>query len=56
MKDEGRPVDPRHSCADFRRGAWSLEEEPAVCESCEFFDENRSCCRKAPAERSDYLE
>ena len=39
MKDEGRPVKAQHSCADFRHGSWSLEEEPAVCENCEYYDE-----------------
>ncbi len=44
MKAEGKPVDAQHSCADFRHGWWSLEEEPSVCENCEFYDEG--CCFK----------
>lgn len=39
MKEEKRPVDAQSSCARFRHGFWSLDEEPAVCENCEFYDE-----------------
>ena len=31
MKEEGKAVDAQ----------WSLEEEPSVCENCEFYDEGR---------------
>lgn len=36
---QGKPVEARSSCAAFRHGFWSLEEEPSVCENCEFYDE-----------------
>jgi hypothetical protein len=36
---EGKPVEAQSSCAAFRHGFWSLEEEPAVCENCELYDE-----------------
>ena len=39
MKEEGKPVEAQFSCADFRHGYWSLEEEPSVCENCEHYDE-----------------
>jgi hypothetical protein len=39
VKQEGKTVDPQSSCREFRHGAWSLEEEPAVCENCEYYDE-----------------
>ena len=51
MKTEGKPVDPQSSCREFRHGAWSLEEEPSVCENCEFFDEDR-CYRDGKAEKA----
>ena len=41
MKEEGKPVEAQFSCADFRHGYWSLEEEPSVCENCEHYDEGR---------------
>jgi len=40
-QNKGKPVDPQSSCAAFRHGSWSLEEEPAVCENCEHYDEGR---------------
>ena len=39
MNEEKRPVAAQHSCAKFRHGFWSLDEEPAVCENCEFYDD-----------------
>ncbi len=39
MKEKGKAVDEQYSCPDFRHGYWSLEEEPSVCENCEFYDE-----------------
>ena len=45
MKEEGKKVDAQFSCADFRHGFWSLEEEPSVCENCEYYDEG-FCFRK----------
>ena len=39
METEKRPVDAQSSCAKFRHGFWSLDEEPAICENCEFYDE-----------------
>ena len=41
MKIEGKTVEAQFSCADFRHGYWSLEEEPSVCENCEHYDEGR---------------
>ncbi len=41
MKENGIIVDAQHSCREFRHGFWSLEEEPSVCENCEFYDEGR---------------
>lgn len=39
MENKGKAVDAQYSCAEFRHGYWSLEEEPSVCENCEFYDE-----------------
>ena len=39
MNEKQHPVDAQSSCASFRHGYWSLDEEPAVCENCEFYDE-----------------
>ena len=52
MKEEGKPVDAQFSCADFRHGFWSLEEEPSVCENCEHYDEGR-CFHKADREEEN---
>ncbi len=41
-------VDPTGLCPEFRRGLWSLEEEPAACENCEYYDEGR-CLRRREA-------
>ena len=41
MDIKGKAVDAQFSCAEFRHGFWSLEEEPSVCENCEFYDEGR---------------
>ena len=43
MKEHGKRVDAQFSCADFRHGYWSLEEEPSVCENCEYYDEGLCC-------------
>ncbi len=45
MNTKGKAVDGQFSCADFRHGYWSLEEEPSVCENCEYYDEGR-CFRE----------
>ena len=41
-------VDPMGMCPEFRRGLLSLEEEPAACENCEYYDEGR-CLRRGEA-------
>jgi len=51
MKENGKPVDSQFSCAEFRHGFWSLDEEPAVCENCEFYDEGL-CCREAAKQKA----
>ena len=38
-QNKGKSVDAQSSCAAFRHGSWSLEEEPSVCENCEHYDE-----------------
>ncbi len=48
MKPEGRPVEAQSSCREFRHGSWSLEEEPSVCENCEFYEDGL-CFRKKEA-------
>ena len=50
MKKEGKDVDANYSCAEFRHGYWSLEEEPSVCENCEFYEEGR--CFKSREEEN----
>ena len=45
MQEEGKRVDAQFSCAEFRHGYWSLEEEPSVCENCEYYEEGH-CFRK----------
>ena len=45
MEKEGKIVDAQFSCVEFHHGFWSLEEEPSVCENCEYYDEGR-CFRK----------
>ena len=49
MKPEGREVEAQSSCREFRHGLWSLEEEPSVCENCEFYEDGR-CFREAESE------
>ena len=41
-------VEPNGLCPKFLRGLWSLEEEPAACENCKYYDEGR-CLRKGEA-------
>lgn len=45
MKEE-RKVDPRSVCAGFDRIAWSLIEEPEVCELCRYYEEDGSRCTR----------
>ncbi len=49
MNQNGKPVEAQNSCREFRHGLWSLEEEPSVCENCEFYEEGR-CLRPEKAE------
>ncbi len=49
MKPEGREVEAQSSCREFRHGLWSLEEEPSVCENCEFYEDGR-CFREEGSE------
>ena len=51
MNTEKRPVDAQSSCAQFRHGFWSLDEEPAVCENCEFYEDG--LCRAPKEEKKD---
>ena len=44
-------VEPQGLCPEFRRGLWSLEEEPAACENCEYYDEGRCLRRREAAAR-----
>ena len=39
MPDSRKKVEAQSSCPEFRHGCWSLEEEPAVCENCGYYDE-----------------
>jgi len=48
MKENGKRVDAQNSCAEFRHGFWSLDEEPAVCENCEFYDDGGFCLKDDP--------
>ena len=52
MMEKGIPADPLGLCPVFQRGLWSLEEEPAACENCEYYDEGR-CFRKEKAVASE---
>ena len=41
MKEKGVIVEPDHMCPAFSRSIVSLDEEPAACENCEYYEEGR---------------
>ena len=55
MMEKGIPMDPMWLCRDFQRGLWSLEEEPAACENCEYYDKGR-CFRQEKAAASEEVQ
>lgn len=42
---KGRPCRPEYNCRHFERAAYSLIEEPEVCEWCVFYDEKAGLCK-----------
>ena len=52
MKENGVFVEPDHMCPAFSRSIVSLDEEPAACENCEYYEEGR-CFRKEKAAASE---
>lgn len=45
MKENEKTVKkPQDCCPHYERGLWSLDEEPAICDTCRFYEE--PCCER----------